>query len=204
MLWEASVLDPEEVSNTAHDIFWNTYLSSRVSASTGCPSQTAKRYFQQHPAARKLLRKVCSGFCSRDRYLRKSRPASFRESSLRRANCHLLSRNLSTRASICILPVSTPAIILDDRLPVTLHPMTQLGIAVAALNHDSSFQAAYEKGMKKSEYWSHTLEDCLNLVAKLPALSARIYRNVYRPGSALLPIDRNLDLVGKPGALCPR
>lgn len=75
--------------------------------------------------------------------------------------------------------------------------MTQLGIAVAALNHDSVFQAAYEKGMKKAEYWEHTLEDSLNLLAKLPALAARIYRNVYHPQNPLAPIDRDLDLVGQ-------
>ncbi|KDR81541.1 hypothetical protein GALMADRAFT_239546 [Galerina marginata CBS 339.88] len=85
---------------------------------------------------------------------------------------------------------------LVDSFPRTLHPMTQLGMGVAALNHDSSFQAAYERGMKKPEYWSHTLEDCINLIARLPALAARIYRNVYKPGTDLAPIDKNLDLVG--------
>ncbi|PPQ88005.1 hypothetical protein CVT25_001084 [Psilocybe cyanescens] len=85
---------------------------------------------------------------------------------------------------------------LIDSFPRTLHPMTQLGMAVAALNHDSSFQAAYERGMKKPEYWTHTLEDCINLIARLPALAARIYRNVYNPGTELATIDKNLDLVG--------
>ncbi|KAG6911475.1 hypothetical protein DXG01_014549 [Tephrocybe rancida] len=85
---------------------------------------------------------------------------------------------------------------LLDSLPANLHPMTQLGMGVAALNRESSFQAAYEKGMKKSEYWTHTLEDCINLIAKLPALAARIYRNVYKPGSALPSIKKDLDLVG--------
>jgi citrate synthase len=75
--------------------------------------------------------------------------------------------------------------------------MTQLGIGVAALNHDSSFQAAYEKGMKKGEYWTHTLEDCISLIARLPMLAARIYRNIYKPGTPLLTIDKDLDLVGK-------
>lgn len=75
--------------------------------------------------------------------------------------------------------------------------MTQLGIGVAALNHDSSFQAAYERGIKKSEYWTHTLDDCIDLIARLPALAARIYRNVYRPGSPLPSIDKELDLVGQ-------
>lgn len=75
--------------------------------------------------------------------------------------------------------------------------MTQLGMGVAALNHDSQFAAAYEKGIKKSEYWTHTLEDCINLIARLPALAARIYRNVYKPGTPIVGINKDLDLVGK-------
>lgn len=70
-------------------------------------------------------------------------------------------------------------------------------MGVAALNHDSQFQAAYERGIKKNEYWTYVLEDCLNLVAKLPALAARIYRNVYHPNKAITPVNKNLDLVGK-------
>ncbi|KJA20230.1 hypothetical protein HYPSUDRAFT_68631 [Hypholoma sublateritium FD-334 SS-4] len=85
---------------------------------------------------------------------------------------------------------------LVDSFPRTLHPMTQLGMGVAALNHDSAFQAAYERGMKKPEYWVHTLEDCIDLIARLPALAARIYRNVYAPGTPLAPVDGSLDLVG--------
>ena len=76
--------------------------------------------------------------------------------------------------------------------------MTQLGMGVAALNHDSVFAAAYEKGMKKSEYWTYALEDSLNLIARLPALAARIYRNIYNPGAPLLGVSKDLDLVGAP------
>ena len=36
--------------------------------------------------------------------------------------------------------------------------------------------------MKKSEYWSHTFEDSMDLIAKLPTIAARIYRNVYKDG----------------------
>ncbi|KAM6500584.1 Citrate synthase-like protein [Amanita muscaria] len=85
---------------------------------------------------------------------------------------------------------------LIDSLPKSLHPMTQLGIGVSALNHDSAFQAAYERGIKKSEYWTYTLEDCINLIARLPTLAARIYHNIYKPTTQMPSIDRNLDLVG--------
>ncbi|KAI0807468.1 citrate synthase [Fomes fomentarius] len=85
---------------------------------------------------------------------------------------------------------------LVDSLPATLHPMTQLGIGVAALNHESKFQAAYERGIKKNEYWTYALEDSLELLARLPALAARIYRNIYNPGKPLPKINKDLDLVG--------
>ena len=74
--------------------------------------------------------------------------------------------------------------------------MTQLGMGVAALNHDSAFQAAYERGIKKTEYWTYALEDSLNLIAKLPAIAARIYRNVYKPGHPIAGANKDLDLVG--------
>ncbi|KAL4250446.1 Citrate synthase [Abortiporus biennis] len=85
---------------------------------------------------------------------------------------------------------------LIDSLPKDLHPMTQLGMGVAALNQESVFAAAYEKGIKKTEYWTYALEDSINLIARLPALAARIFRNVYNPGAAIPGINKELDLVG--------
>ncbi|KAK7014922.1 citrate synthase [Favolaschia claudopus] len=107
------------------------------------------------------------------------------------AQTRQLSRELAEKGD---LPSFVEKLI--DSFPSTLHPMTQLGMGVAALNHDSVFQAAYEKGIKKSEYWSYTLDDCINLIARLPALAARIYRNVYKPGTPLPAINKDLDLVG--------
>ena len=52
--------------------------------------------------------------------------------------------------------------------------------------------------MKKSEYWQHTFDDCINLIARLPTLAARIYRNIYKEAGVAMPaIDKDLDLVGK-------
>ncbi|KAJ7709974.1 citrate synthase-like protein [Mycena rosella] len=107
------------------------------------------------------------------------------------AQTRQLSRELAEKGD---LPPFVEKLI--DSFPATLHPMTQLGMGVAALNHDSLFQAAYEKGIKKSEYWTHTLDDCINLIARLPALAARIYRNVYSPGTPMPAINKDLDLVG--------
>lgn len=83
-----------------------------------------------------------------------------------------------------------------DSFPKTLHPMTQFSAAVAALNHDSAFAAAYNKGIKKTEYWSPVFDDSINLIAKIPAIAARIYYNVFGKGDGKQAIDPNLDLIG--------
>jgi citrate synthase len=71
---------------------------------------------------------------------------------------------------------------LIDRCPNTLHPMSQFSLAVTALNHDSAFAKAYANGVNKKEYWQTTYEDAMDLIAKLPAIAARIFRNVYGDG----------------------
>lgn len=166
---------------------------------------TAKRRFPQLLVARKLLLKVCSGYSLQDKFHPSSKPVNFPGNWQRKGISRLLLRAWLIRLypyACDTLPTCWCKCINLYRLPRTLHPMTQLGIGVAALNHDSSFQAAYEKGMKKSEYWTHTLEDSLNLVARLPALAARIYRNVYKPGTKLPSINPDLDLVGLLLILC--
>jgi citrate synthase len=67
-----------------------------------------------------------------------------------------------------------------DALPTTMHPMTQLSIGVLALQPQSLFAQAYSEGVHKNKLWHYALDDSLNLIAKLPALAARIYRNVYK------------------------
>ncbi|KAH9997208.1 citrate synthase [Russula vinacea] len=112
------------------------------------------------------------------------------------AETRQLSRELAEKGD---LPTYVEKLI--DGLSSSMHPMTQLGIGVAALNHDSVFQKAYETGINKSDYWTYTLEDCLTLIARIPALAARIYRNVYKNGAAAPPISKDLDLVGNYTAL---
>lgn len=51
-----------------------------------------------------------------------------------------------------------------------------------ALQPDSQFAAAYERGVHKSKYWEHCYEDSLNLIAKLPVVAAMVYRHVYKGG----------------------
>jgi len=64
-------------------------------------------------------------------------------------------------------------------MPKDTHPMVLLSQAVLALQGSSEFAKKYASGMKKDAYWEPTLEDALNLTAKLPVIAAYIYRLKY-------------------------
>merc|ERR1719207_355601 len=49
--------------------------------------------------------------------------------------------------------------------------------------------------MRKTDYWKATLQDSLNIVAKIPIVSARIFRNVFFDGKHI-PTDTSLDWAG--------
>ncbi|KAI3357723.1 hypothetical protein L3Q82_016133, partial [Scortum barcoo] len=80
-----------------------------------------------------------------------------------------------------------------DNFPTNLHPMSQFSAAITALNSESSFARAYSEGVHKSKYWEFVYEDSMDLIAKLPCIAAKIYRNLYREGSSIGAIDSNLD-----------
>jgi citrate synthase len=79
-----------------------------------------------------------------------------------------------------------------DALPLTTHPMTQLSIGIMAMQTESEFAAAYEKGMNKKDYWDYTFEDSLNLIARLPRVAAYIYRRTYKNNEHIAPLQ-NMD-----------
>eukprot|EP00455_Lapot_gusevi_P009998 TRINITY_DN144_c0_g1_i1.p1 TRINITY_DN144_c0_g1~~TRINITY_DN144_c0_g1_i1.p1 ORF type:complete len:487 (+),score=224.68 TRINITY_DN144_c0_g1_i1:74-1534(+) len=78
-----------------------------------------------------------------------------------------------------------PAHVVDllNKLPKTMHPMTQFSMAVMALQTESVFAKAYREGtVKKTDYWIPVLEDSLNLIARIPQVAAMIYRNTFHGG----------------------
>ena len=114
----------------------------------------------------------------------------------------VFSRELAEKAQL-------PAFVnkmLDD-FPTDLHPMTQFACAVSALNYESVFAKAYEKGLNKADYWEPTFDDSISLLAKLPTIAAKIHQNAYCGGGALpAEVDLNQDwsynfaaMLGKPG-----
>ena len=104
-----------------------------------------------------------------------------------KAQCDSLTEELHSRAK---LPSHVENMIRS--FPEGMHPMTQLSSAVLALQTDSVFAEAYRNGTPKSMYWEHTLEDLLTLTARLPEVAALIYRCTFKD-SKVASYDSSLD-----------
>jgi citrate synthase len=74
-----------------------------------------------------------------------------------------------------------------EAMPKDSHPMCMFDTAILAMERESKFRDAYYEGMSKLDYWKPTLEDSLDLIAKLPAIAAGIYRMRYRKGPRISP-----------------
>ncbi len=77
-------------------------------------------------------------------------------------------------------------------LPKDTHPMTQISMAVLAMQRESVFVKRYNEGMKREEHWDASFEDALTLLARMPVAAAYIYRRSYKDGKFVLP-DPKLD-----------
>lgn len=82
-----------------------------------------------------------------------------------------------------------------DKLPVETHPMTQFSIGILAMQTESVFARAYDRGISKHDYWDYVYEDSMNLIARLPRLAAYIYRRKYKQNQHIEP-DPSLDWAG--------
>jgi citrate synthase len=80
-------------------------------------------------------------------------------------------------------------------MPRDLHPMAMLSAAIVVMQRESLFARAYDQGMNKSDYWDPMYEDACNLLAKLPAIAAFIYRLKYK-GDTPIPSDPEADFGG--------
>ena len=104
------------------------------------------------------------------------------------AQVQALSKEWAARAALPPHVVSTL-----NGLPKDVHPMAQLSVGVLALSNDSKFAKAYRSGVKKANYWEYIYEDSMDIIAKLPPLTAIIYRNVYKDGSKPPAVDPSKD-----------
>jgi citrate synthase len=76
-------------------------------------------------------------------------------------------------------------------MPRDTHPMVMFSTALLSMQRESVYFKAYHEGLDKMNHWQPTLEDALNLWAKLPQIGAFIYRLKYREDT---PIDPDPDL----------
>ena len=72
-----------------------------------------------------------------------------------------------------------------EAMPKDSHPMCMFDTGILVMERESKFRAAYTSGVKKTDYWKSTLEDCLDLLAKLPGLAAGIYRMRFKKGNRI-------------------
>ena len=77
-------------------------------------------------------------------------------------------------------------------LPKDTHPMEMFDTAILVLERESVFRQRYSEGMRKEEFWEPMLEDALQLIAKLPALAAGVYRISFGLGDPI-EADPSLD-----------
>src|SRR5512147_790163 len=75
-----------------------------------------------------------------------------------------------------------------EAMPADSHPMAMLSTGVLVMQKESIFARRHGEGtLKKNDFWDPTYEDAMNLLARLPALAAHIYRMKYKGGSFIAP-----------------
>ncbi len=80
-------------------------------------------------------------------------------------------------------------------MPRDTHPMTMFSAAILAMQRESVFVPHYNEGMSKFDYWDPTYEDATNLLSKLPAIAAYIYRMKFK-SDVPIPASPELDMGG--------
>ncbi len=74
-----------------------------------------------------------------------------------------------------------------EAMPKNSHPMAMLDTAILCMQRESKFAKAYAEGMNKMDYWKPTLEDSLDLLARIPVIAAGIYRLRFNKGKRINP-----------------
>ncbi len=75
------------------------------------------------------------------------------------------------------------------------HPMVMFSTAILSMQKESKFAAFYEAGYDKMTAWESMYEDSTDLLAKLPAIAAYIYRMKFKGDTHITP-NTNLDMGG--------
>ncbi|MDX9754761.1 MAG: citrate (Si)-synthase [bacterium] len=79
-----------------------------------------------------------------------------------------------------------------DSMPLDSHPMAMFNTAILVMQKESYFAKRYFEGLGKDEYWDPVIEDCTNILSKLPTIAAYVYRRRFQKGPRIEP-DFTLD-----------
>ena len=66
-------------------------------------------------------------------------------------------------------------------------------MGVLACQPQSKFAKAYKEGVHKSKYWESTLEDSLDVCAKVSRIAALVFHNSYNKDKPIPQSDSSLD-----------
>ena len=78
-----------------------------------------------------------------------------------------------------------------DNMPAESHPMAMFNTAILVMQNESVFAKKYAEGISKADYWEYMLDDAMNMIPKLPAIAAYVYRKRFNKGAR---IESNKDL----------
>ncbi|MCU0330926.1 MAG: citrate (Si)-synthase [Candidatus Kapabacteria bacterium] len=89
-----------------------------------------------------------------------------------------------------------PQYVIDTlkAMPKDSHPMAMLGVGILAMERESEFRAAYDKGTGKDTLWNYAINDAVRLIASMPGIAAAIYRIRYGKGEPIAPLANDADL----------
>lgn len=69
-----------------------------------------------------------------------------------------------------------------ESMPRDSHPMAMLNTAILVMERESKFRKLYDNGLRKEDYWMPTLEDGLDILARITVIAAGIYRMKFKKG----------------------
>ncbi|MBU3742453.1 MAG: citrate (Si)-synthase [Candidatus Kapabacteria bacterium] len=79
-------------------------------------------------------------------------------------------------------------------MPKDAHPMAMLSVGLLAMERESEFRAAYDKGAGKDALWQSLVNDAVRLIASMPGIAAAIYRIRFNKGDVIAPLEGDHDL----------
>ncbi len=80
-------------------------------------------------------------------------------------------------------------------LPRDSHPMTMFSAAIVAMQRESKFAKNYKENYDRMTAWESMYEDSNDILARIPAIAAYIFRMKYRNDTPIAP-NPDLDLGG--------